>query len=99
MGVSSILASATNLPVDASNIPITALPTEIQASVSTSLGPLPTGVPVGQLPSSIVSQVLATATNLPADASNIPISALPTDIVASLTSAVGGLPTAIPVGR
>merc|ERR1712054_365547 len=91
--VSEILATATDLAGDATNIPITAVP----SSVLSSVGGLVTGIPVGDLPSSIVSSVLATATDLPIDASNIPITALPTEIQASLTvvPSVTQVPTSV----
>merc|ERR1712072_870790 len=90
--VSEVLATATNLPSNAANIPISNLPSAIQSSLNQGAGGLtiPTSfplVPVTQLPESVVSEVLATATGLPADASNIPLTDLPSDIQTAVSSA------------
>merc|ERR1712014_554055 len=52
-------------------------------------------VPVTNLPSQVVSEILATATDLAGDAANIPITAVPSGVLSS----VGGLVTGIPVGN
>merc|ERR1711967_192942 len=63
----------------------------IQTAVSSAIAD---AVPATALPSSVVSEILATATDLASDATNIPITAVPSSVLSS----VGGLVTGIPVG-